>query len=88
MNLSSVCLVIIVSVLVLQINAVPVQLNPLKNAVETLSATPLTTAMSLTVESTTALIDDQGTTEFPSYGGDEDDNIGYNLLLSLAGGPG
>lgn len=64
----------------------PVQLTPLKNAVvESLSSKPFTAIADLTVEATT-LSDEEGTTVYPDYGDEEDDNITNTLSLSLLGG--
>lgn len=54
----------------------------LPRAIQINTTTPLSLEHS-TVEITTSF-DNEGTTEYPSYGDDEDDNINSSLAISLA----
>lgn len=69
---------------------VEVQSKPLKDEIGKLlpkarqiNTTTPSSPKQTTVENTTT-IDDEATTEFPSYGDDEDDNINGSLAISLA----
>ncbi|CAO1420147.1 unnamed protein product [Diamesa hyperborea] len=93
MRLTSIGLLIIVSIFVLQ-SVVEVQSKPLKDEIGKLlpkarqiNTTKPSSRDQTTVDTTTKL-DDEGTTEYPSYGDDEDDNINSSLAITLAGGGG
>lgn len=60
----------------------PVQSVQKKGIIEVLSTTQFAKTEDLTVKTTT-LSDEEGTTEYPDYGDEEEDNINKCLAISL-----